>query len=230
MSDAAYTIQARVHTRDRGVLSFDDVGLTLAGPASISPTGMSFFEAVDRLTDNPFQPVRIDRVDVDVNLRWRREFYFVRNVSLSQSEADPGRTVQLQVSLGQYAGAAITRTIPVEIPREMAGREMEIEVSAGGESTPDLAEPESIDDLVRNITTSYPDDALVVAVRMPGQGALVRGRALYNLPGSAFDALRPGASTDGAEPLSNVRRTVVPVGRVVIGRDRVRLRVRDLRQ
>lgn len=229
-SDAAYTITSRVHTRDKGVLEFTDVGATLSGPGAISPLSMSFFDAVDRLTDNPFQPVRVDRVDVEVNLRWRRDLYYVRNVSLSRAEADPGQTVQLHVSLGQYAAAPITRTIPIEVPRDLAGREMEIEVMPGGEVVPDLPEPESIDDLVRNLTVSYPDDALVVVVRMPGQGALVRGRALYNLPGSAFDALRPGTSTDGAEPLSNVRRTVVPLGRIVIGRDRVRLRVRDLRQ
>lgn len=229
-ADAAYTIEARVQTRNKGTLSFTDVGATLSGPSAISPLSMSFYEAVDRLTDNPFEPVRIDRVEVDVTLRWRRELYYVRNVTLSQAEADPGRTVQLQVSLGQYAGAPITRTIPIEVPREMAGREMEIEVMPGGEATPDMAEPESVDDLVRNLTTSYPDDALVVVVRMPGQGALIRGRTLYNLPSSAADALRPGASTDGAEIMSNVRRTVVPVGRIVLGRDRVRLRVRELRQ
>jgi hypothetical protein len=28
--------------------------------------------------------------------------------------------------------------------------------------------------------------------------------------------------------MANVRRTVVPVGRIVLGRDRVRLRVREL--
>lgn len=228
-SDAAFTIESRVQTRDRGTLTFTDVGATLAGPGSISPLSMSFYEAVDRLTDNPFQPVRIDRVEVDINLRWRRDLYYVRNVSLSQAEAEPGSTVQLHVSLGQYAGAPITRTIPVQVPRELAGREMEIEVAPGGDTVPDLAEPESIDDLVRNLQVSYPDDALVVSVRMPGQGALIRGRTLYNLPASALDALRPGASTDGAEPLSNVRRTVVPLGRVVLGRDRVRLRVRELR-
>jgi hypothetical protein len=229
-ADAAYTIEARVQTRTKGTLSFTDVGATLSGPSAISPLSMSFYEAVDRLTDNAFEPVRIDRVEVDVTLRWRRELYYVRNVSLSQAEADPGRTVQLQISLGQYAGAPITRTIPIDVPREMAGREMEIEVVPGGEATPDMAEPESVDDLVRNLTTSYPDDALVVVVRMPGQGALIRGRTLYNLPASAVDALRPGASTDGAEIMANVRRTVVPVGRIVLGRDRVRLRVRELRQ
>jgi hypothetical protein len=229
-SDAAYTIEGRIQTRDRGTLTFTDGGATLAGPGAISPTSLSFFEAVDRLSDNAFEPVRMDRIEVDVNLRWRRELYYVRNVSLSQAEVDPGRTVQLYVSLGQYAAAPVTRTIPIEVPREMAGREMEIEVMPGSEAIPDLPEPESIDDLVRNLTTSYPDDALIVAVRMPGQGAMVRGRALYNLPASAFDALRPGASTDGAEPLAVVRRTVVPMGRIVIGRDRVRLRVRELRQ
>ena len=64
---------------------------------------------------------------------------------------------------------------------------------------------------------------------MPGTGATLRGRVLRDLPSSAFDALRPGVSTDGADPLWNVRRTVVPVGRVVLGRDRVRLRVREVR-
>lgn len=227
-ADAAYTIEARVQTRTKGTLSFTDVGATLSGPSAISPLSMSFYEAVDRLTDNAFEPVRIDRVEVDVTLRWQRELYYVRNVSLSQAEAAPGSTVQLQISLGQYAGAPITRTVPIEVPRAMAGREMEIEVVSGSEAVPDLAEPESVDDLVRNLTTSYPDDALVVIVRMPGQGALIRGRALYNLPASAVDALRPGASTDGAELMANVRRTVVPVGRIVLGRDRVRLHVREL--
>ena len=94
---------------------------------------------------------------------------------------------------------------------------------------PELAEPESLDDLVRNLTTRFPDDALVVSVKMPGSGLTLRGRVVQNLPSSALDALRPGVSTDGGDPVWNVRRTIVPVGRIVIGRDRVRLRVREVR-
>ncbi len=229
-ADVAYTSTARVQTQDYGTLEFTDVGVSPNGPAAISPGSLSYFDAIERLTENAFTTVRVTRVDVDVQLRWRREFYYVRNIALSQSEVDPGTTVQLLVSMGQYGEAPVTRTVPLEVPRELAGREMDIEVSAGGETTPDLAEPESIGDLVRNLTTNYPDDSLVVTVRMPGQGVTLRGRAVYHLPGSAFDALRPGASSDGGDPLPNVRRTVIPMGRVVTGRDRVRLRVRDLRQ
>jgi hypothetical protein len=229
-ADVAYTSTARVQTTDFGTLEFSDIGVAPNGPAAISPLSLSYFEAIERLTENPFNPVRITRIDVDVQLRWRRELYYVRTVALAQSEVEPGSVAQLLISLGQYGEAPVTRTVPIEIPRELAGREVDIEVAAGGETVPDLAEPESITDLVRNLTTSYPDDALVVSVRMPGQGVTLRGRAVYHLPGSAFDALRPGASSDGGEPLSNIRRTVIPLGRMCMGRDRVRLRVRDLRQ
>ncbi|MEZ4405644.1 MAG: hypothetical protein R3A52_03975 [Polyangiales bacterium] len=40
--------------------------------------------------------------------------------------------------------------------------------------------------------------------------------------------LRPSASSDTGELPANLRRTVVPVGRVVVGRDRVRLRAREI--
>ncbi len=86
-----------------------------------------------------------------------------------------------------------------------------------------------MNDLIRNLTSRFPDDALVVTIKMPGQGVAVRGRVVQNLPSSALDLLRPGASTDGADPVSNFRRVVVPIGRVVVGRDRVRLRVREVR-
>ena len=187
-------------------------------------------EAVDRLTDNPFEQVRIDRIDVDIDFRWSRDFDYIRSTALSRAEVDPGETVQLMVSLGQYGGAPVMRSIPIVVPREVAGREVEIEVSAGGETPGDQPEPERVEDLIRNITSSYPEDSLVVSIRMPGQGVMLRGRVLYDLPGSALDALRPAASTDTGEPFLNVRRSVVSVGRLVLGRDRVRLHVRDIRQ
>jgi hypothetical protein len=129
--------------------------------------------------------------------------------------------------IGETIGALIGDG--VEVPRELAGRELDVEVAGGSEVVPDLAEPESLDDLIRNVSTRYPSDALVVSVRMPGQGVTLRGRVIPNLPGSALDALRPSVSTESGEPFQNFRRTVVPVGRVVLGRDRVRLRVREVR-
>lgn len=230
VGDAAWVVRSSVVTRDHGTLQFTDHGAAAEGVNALSLSSLSVAEAIDRLTDNPFEQVRIDRIDAEVELRWSRDFYYIRSVALSRAEVDPGETVQLLVSLGQYGARPVVRAIPVTVPREVAGREMDIEVSAGGETLPDLAEPENITDLIRNVTSSFAEDALVVTLRMPGQGVLLRGRALPNLPGSALDALRPAANTDGGEPIPNVRRIVVPVGRLVLGRDRVRLRVREVRQ
>ena len=185
---------------------------------------------LDRLAENPFETVRVDRIEFDVELRWARDFYAIRNVALSRSEADPGERVDLLVSLMRFGAAPEVRRFPITVPRELAGREMEIEVSAGSETVPDMAEPESIGDLVRNLTSAFDEDALVISTRMPGQGVTVRGRLLRELPSSTLDALRPLASSDGGDPIANTRRTVVSLGRIVIGRDRVRLRVRDVRQ
>ena len=134
------------------------------------------------------------------------------------------------MTLGRYGGPPEVRRVPLVVPRELAGREMEIEVSGGNDTTPDLPEPESVGDLVRNLTSGFPEESLVVSVRLPGQGVTLRGRTIREVPGSALDALRPAASTDGGDPIVNVRRTVLPLGRIVLGRDRVRLRVREVRQ
>ena len=229
-SDVAWVVRSNVVTRDHGTLTFTDYGASGDGTGALPIASLGSTEAVDRLTDNPFEQVRIDRIDVDIDFRWSRDFYYVRSTALSRAEADPGDTVQLMVSLGQYGGAPVMRSIPVVVPREVAGRDVEIEVSAGSETLGDQPEPERVSDLIRNLTSSYPDDALVVSMRMPGQGVMLRGRVLYDLPGSALDTLRPAASTDTGEPFLNVHRSVVPVGRLVLGRDRVRLHVRDIRQ
>ncbi len=229
-TDVAWVVHSNVVTRDHGTLSFTDLGASGDGTGALSVGGLGSSEAVERLTENPYEQVRIERIDVDIDLHWARDFYYIRSSALSRAEVDPGETVQLTVSLGQYAGAPVLRTIPITVPREVAGRDVDIEVSAGGDTLGDQPEPERIEDLIRNLTSSYPDDSIVVSMRMPGQGVMLRGRVLYDLPGSALDTLRPAASTDTGEPFLNVRRTVVPVGRLVLGRDRLRIHVRDIRQ
>jgi hypothetical protein len=227
MAEAAWTVRSRVFLRGRGPVEFTEHGAGAEGVRSLPAPGG--FELLTRVVDNAFGVVPVDRIEVDLTLRWQRDFSYVRSVSASAAEVDPGATLELRVLLGRYGAGPELRTVRVEVPRELAGRELDVEVAGGSEVVPDLAEPESLGDLIRNVSTRYPSDALVVSVRMPGQGVTLRGRVIPNLPGSALDALRPSVSTESGEPFQNFRRTVVPVGRVVLGRDRVRLRVREVR-
>ncbi len=223
--DVAWTTRARVSLRGRPPVEFVEHGV---GSEGVRPTSAAM-DFMSRVSDNAFGVIPIERVDFEVDLRWARDFSYIRSVSLSRAEVDPGEWVDLRVNLARYGERPDVRTLRIEVPRELAGRELDVEVSGGGETAPDLAEPESLEDLVRNLQVRFPDDALVVSVKMPGSGVTLRGRVVQNLPSSALDALRPAVSTDGGDPVWNVRRTVVPVGRIVIGRDRVRLRVREVR-
>ncbi len=224
--DAAWTVRSRVRIAGRNPVEVVDHGTGGEGYRGIRSFGG--LELVQRVIDNAFGSARVEGLDVDIDLRWASEYAYVRSVSVDRAEVEPGSTVTLRVTLGRYGAPPETRNVRVEIPRELAGQEVELEVAGGHDAQLDLPEPESLDDLIRNIQTRLPGDALVVSLRMPGQGVTLRGRTVPNLPGSAFDALRPSASSDTGEPLANLRRTVVPVGRVVVGRDRVRLRAREI--
>lgn len=227
MAEAAWTVRSRVFLRGREPLEFTDHGSGVEGVRT--PPVPGGFEVLTRVVDNAFGTVPVERIEVDLTMRWQRDFAYVRAVTAGVTEVDPGGAVDLRVQLGRYGAGPEVRTVRLDVPRELAGRELDVEVAGGNDVVPDLPEPESLDDLLRNVSTRFPDDALVVSVRMPGQGVTLHGRVIPNLPGSAFDALRPSVGTESGEPFQNYRRTVVPVGRVVLGRDRVRLRVREVR-
>ncbi|MEZ4389840.1 MAG: hypothetical protein R3A48_01995 [Polyangiales bacterium] len=227
LAEAAWTLRSTVHLRGRAPLSFTHVGSSADGARSVTP-GLAG-ELVTRAMNNAFAVIPVDRVEFDVAMRWSREVAYIRSVSATRAEVDPGGELELRVALGRYGEGEEVRRVRVTLPRELAGREVEVEVTGGADAVPDLPEPESADDLVRNLSTDIPNDAIVVAVRMPGQGVTLRGRVVRSLPGSALDVLRPAVSTESGEPILNWRRTVIPVGRVVNGRDHIRVRVREVR-
>ncbi len=226
MGDIAWTATSRLTLRGRPPVEFVEVGSSVDGVRSIR--GLGAIELLGRVLDNAYEAAPVERLDVRVQLRWVREFAFLRSVTALQAEVAPGGSLPLRVVIARYGAGDEVRTVEVPVPLSLAGREMEVEVAGGHETPPDVAEPESLDDILRNAAVRYPPDALVLSVRVPGQGVTLRGRVLPSLPGSAFQMLRPSASSDSGDPLQNYARTLVPVGRMVLGRDRVRVRVREV--
>jgi hypothetical protein len=100
------------------------------------------------------------------------------------------------------------RTVRLPVPRELAGRELEVEVAGGSRWCPTSPSPRALDDLLRNAGDALPADALVVSVRDAGAG---RDAARAGDPEPAglgvSDALRPSASSESGEPLQNYVRT-----------------------
>ena len=122
-----------------------------------------------------------------------------------------GDTVPLRVTLRPYAGPEYVETVPVEIPRTVAG---ETRQGRGRRPArlvrPDVRQPESLRGYIDNLRKFYTAASIVVSLQTPDDGASLRGRLIPDLPESALDTLRPGNQTRRADAYRVADRTVFP--------------------
>jgi len=148
-------------------------------------------------------------------------------VSLPSQDVHAGDTVGLRVTLRPYAGAEYVETVPVIIPRTLAGQTVKVEVATGASVKPDLPQAESLQVYIDNLRKSYPATSIVVTLQTPDDGASLRGRLISGLPASALDTLRPGNQTRRADAYHIADRTVFPVRQLVSGKQELSIQIKD---
>ena len=113
------------------------------------------------------------------------------------------------------------------MPVELDGKDVEVEIVPGYDIVPELAAPESLDELLANEPrqTVMPR-SMVVQFKVPSNGIAYRGHVTQRLPALTLDALRPQSSDTGPETFQSWSRTVVPMDWFVEGRDKVKIKVR----
>jgi hypothetical protein len=113
------------------------------------------------------------------------------------------------------------------MPEELAGKDVEIDVVPGYEVAPELAAPESLDELLANEPRqSVSPRSVVLQFRVPSQGIAYRGRVTQRLPMFTLDALRPQSSDTGPDTFPSWSRSIVPLDWYVEGKDKVKVKVR----
>jgi hypothetical protein len=125
-------------------------------------------------------------------------------------------------------GPPVERTVEVRIPRELAGRDVDVDVIPGYEITPEMGSPENLTELLDNELRHTPPRTIVLQYRLPGQGVTYRGHVAGRLPSFALDALRPANADAVPESYNAYSRTIVASDKYVEGHDRVRIKVRPL--
>jgi hypothetical protein len=140
---------------------------------------------------------------------------------------DAGEKARFVLHLRPFSGAEVTRTVEIQIPRELAGRDVEVEVLPGYEVTPDVAPPENLDQLLTNAThTNLRSMSIVLQIKMPTQGVAFFGHVAPRLPSFALDALRPTTSDVAPEVIASYVRAVIATDRYVEGHDKAKIKVR----
>jgi hypothetical protein len=228
LADATVTLRTGIAVHGERPLELTEHAFSTEG---LSPKVFATSTGIKALSDllfNPFQPVHLDHVSVDVDVDYRPDVQEITGLALHTDELEAGTRPSLQVTLRPYNGAEYVQSIPIDIPRALAGQQLKIEAAAGNLVKPEMGAPENLRGLMDNLRKGYPARAIVVTVETPDEDLTLRGAVVPDLPGSIADTLRPGASTRRGEAFKRNARIVVPTAGVTVGKQSLQVRVKDL--
>ncbi len=228
-NDMTWRAISKMQLTGYGTLTFEDFGAGAGdpvGPDSLMRSRLT--RAMGALMSNPWEDAGIEKIDVEVKVTHLREVSLLRGSRAVDQEIDPGQPARIELQLLPYQGKLETRTIEVPIPASYAGEEVDIEIEPGFEADRPVPAPENLRELVVGLANqSYPAESLITTVKIEGEaGAAFRGRLASRLPPGAVDALRSNSSSVAPETFAALQQTVHPMQRFVVGRDRVRVKVR----
>jgi hypothetical protein len=219
VTDMIVTVTSKVGVKGFAPLETRDQIFSPEGVSSHALASSRGLRAMGELLLNPFEPVVLDRLDVDVRVDYRRDVAEIVGVALPTQEVHAGDTVDLRVTLRPYGGSEYVETVPVIIPRTVAGQTVKVEVATGAAVKPDMPQAETLPVYIDNLRKSYSASSIVVTLQTPDDGASLRGRLISGMPASALDTLRSGNQTARAGAYHIADRTVFPARQLVSGRE-----------
>lgn len=226
--DLTWKLTSRVDVAGHGPVDLEDVGLAEGGTPDTGEWFHSKFVAtIGDVLNNPWEHAHITGVHAKFDVRFARDVWRLRGVEVLDPVVDGGHKARLRLHLVPEDGPEVTRVVEVTMPQELEGKDVDVEVVPGYDVMPDLAPPESLDELLANEPRQTVDPrSVVVQFKVPSNGIAYRGRVTERLPPLTLDALRPQSSDTGPETFQSWQRTVVPLDWFVDGRDKVKIKVR----
>jgi hypothetical protein len=226
--DASWTLQATIQIAGHGSLVVDDFGVSQGGVPQtallVSRAGL----AIGELMNNPWEDdLRIERVDAKVVVDWKRDAVRLRSAELLENTVDAGGTAHVKLTMKPFFGDEYSVVGAIKIDEALAGKDIEIEVVPGWSVFPDVASPESLDQLMHNLTVpTLSPKAFVLQYKTLEQGMALKGKVATKLPTFEIDALKSTSSTEVPESFQPMVRSSVDVGSYADGSTRLHLNVR----
>ena len=175
---------------------------------------------------NPFQPVRIERVDIKVDLRFEANFGEIKELRLPTAELIAGERNQVNVVMTTWDGKDIIEQVPVDVPLTAAGSIVQLDVSSGDVAKLDAAPPTDLPSLLAAFHKLLPGTVWAATIYPADEGVAVDGKLVRDLPASAADKLHPQSRTQLVQPYKPITRTLSPAKRVINGGASTLVRVR----
>jgi len=195
----------------------------------------SISDAYQQLYENPFRPLGVRAIDLDITVRADLRVARISRVRADRPEVRPGETVKLSVWLEPYRGPEVQIDMELPLPEDLAPGPLSVLIGdagavaaeersfAGGE-----LEPDSVEEIIRRLNRTRPRDRIYYQVSREDQGAFYGGRRMPSLPPSVIGLLNGGQTSGEAVRLNKkvLIESSEPVDYVVSGEHRIELTVR----
>jgi SpoIVB peptidase S55 len=142
VTDMVVTVTSKMNVKGFTTLELRDQLFSSEGVSGRTLSSSRGLRAMGELLFNPFEPVVLDRMDVDVRVEFRRDVAEIVGVSMPGDVVHAGDTVPLRVTMRPYAGNEYVETVPVVIPRSVGGDMVKLEVASGSQVKPDTPQAE----------------------------------------------------------------------------------------
>jgi hypothetical protein len=175
---------------------------------------------------NPYAPLRLERLDIKVELKFEANFGEVKELSVPTADLIPGQRNMLHVRMSTWDGKDVYDDVPLDVPMSAAGSIVTVELTSGDSAKLDAAPPVDLPTLMTVIRRLLPGDVWAATLAPADEGVALEGKLVRDLPASAFDKLHPQSHTQRAQPYRPIARTLSPAKRVIAGGTSMLVRVR----
>ncbi len=224
-------IKSRVVIRKHGNLEFVDYLYSKGGSLGLVSSARGL-RALMPLLMNPFEPVDIERVDLDIEGDYAANFGDIVALRVPSRELTPGKDSFVYVDMTTYDGQRITEKVPFEVPRRLAGSVVRLEVTAGDATQLDAAPPRNINEFIDMLRKLLPGDTFAVTLYTADEGVAIDGKLIHDVPSSVADRLKYSTRTESEtttvyQPLY---RSLSKSSRVINGGQSLLVRIADENQ
>ncbi|MDP9002080.1 MAG: hypothetical protein M3O46_18460, partial [Myxococcota bacterium] len=149
--DLTWKLTTNLDITGHGTVSLEDVGVASGGGPDEGEWARSkFVNTVGDVLNNPWEHARIAKVEARFEVKYAHDLWRLRGVEMIDPVVDAGTKARLRLHLVPQDGPEVTRVVETTMPVELAGKDVEIEVVPGYDVVPELASPETLDQLLVN--------------------------------------------------------------------------------
>ena len=224
--DVVALIESSVRIKGGEAISFVDYVYANDGAASVMGSTRGI-RVLGPLFNNSYAPVKVEAVKVKVDLTFDTNYGEIKELRLPGNQLIAGQRNYVAVTMETWNGSDIVEQVPVDVPADLAGAFVSLEVSPGDSAKIDAAPPVDLPSLLGAFRKLLPGNVWAVSLYTE-DGLAYQGKALRDIPASVQDKLRPGTNSQKVQNYRPVVRTLSPTKRALSGAATTMVRVRPL--